>query len=273
MIVVTFINHKGGTGKTTFSGHIAAGLAIEGYRVVMFDADPQANLTFSMGINPSGRFYDLCVRPNESTWMPSKWYPGLMTQVHPEIYAPPDSAEGELWIVPGDEQSRNILTTMQNQLVLKQRLAEIKDLYDFAIIDSSPTPSMFNAVLVVSSDYIVIPTDAEPFSALKGTPATYNNVISIRNQLKASGLSAPDVLGILPNKVRPHNVTHEEIKNILYQKYNEHIFNPFPLRTAIPDVQALGRTLFTGVRKDKSANSATDHMWRLVDDILLRVGA
>ena len=65
MKVLTFLNEKGGVGKTTLTSTIGAGLAIMGYRVLLIDADPQGHLTISYGLKKHHSLYDLLVRDAE----------------------------------------------------------------------------------------------------------------------------------------------------------------------------------------------------------------
>ena len=101
MNVITLLNEKGGVGKTTLATHIAAGLAIKGYRVVLIDSDPQGNATSAVGLEKRPNFYDLTVR-NDS------WRDVLGT-VHPDVYGEPHEApKGQLLAVSGNKESRNI---------------------------------------------------------------------------------------------------------------------------------------------------------------------
>ena len=82
MRVITLLNEKGGVGKTTLAIHIAAGLSLRGYTVVLVDADPQGNATTALGLAKEPAVHDLIVRN-------ASWRDSLRT-VHPDVYSPPE---------------------------------------------------------------------------------------------------------------------------------------------------------------------------------------
>ena len=109
MRIVTLLNEKGGVGKTTISFHVAAGLAVAGFRVVAVDADAQGSLTETMGFEQSAGLYDLIVRNNP--------FRNVLRFVNPEIYAyPKREVKGQLFLLPSNVETQSIATNSKDAL-------------------------------------------------------------------------------------------------------------------------------------------------------------
>src|SRR5690606_712602 len=107
MKVITLSNEKGGVGKTTMATHVAAGLAVRGKRVLLIDADAQANATTGFGLDEEPGFYDLLVRH-------AKWNEVLRV-LTPEAYEPPDvKSKGLLAVLPGNGETQLIAQKIDN---------------------------------------------------------------------------------------------------------------------------------------------------------------
>lgn len=263
MRVITFMNEKGGTGKTTFSTHFAAYAAREGYNVLFLDSDPQANATALFGLNEAPAFYQLCIRNADEAPFKS-----LMQRIHPGVFsAPNEDPQGVLIAVAGNRETRAIPLTISDPLTIRNRLVEVEDAFDFVVIDTSPTASLMHASIMLATDYVVIPTDCEVLGSFKGVPATVQAVENVRLQLNRAGLNGAELLGIIPNKFRSKTVLHNEILNVLFENYGDKVTQPFPNRIAISDTQAETQFLFGMYPND----STTQIMERLLDELLVRI--
>src|SRR5690606_27606603 len=111
-------NTKGGVGKTTTSIHIAAGLAMRGYKVLIVDADPQGHATYTLGINKEPCFHDLLVR--------NAPFDKMVRPVDPERYVAPDTkASGALFLIPSNVETRSITNHIEDVFLLQNRLLEL----------------------------------------------------------------------------------------------------------------------------------------------------
>jgi chromosome partitioning protein len=256
MKVITILNEKGGVGKTTLTTHIAAGLAILGHRVVLIDADPQANATGSMGLEKKPAFYDLCVR--DASWQQS------LTPVHPDVYSPPDKqAKGQLFVCTSNNETRNVANSMKSRAVIRRRFQELKKIVDFIVVDTSPTPSLLNESILVATDFVLIPTDCEAFSALEGVPDSIKHVQTAHEAILEVGLNGSRLMGIVPNKYRSKTVGHNEIVNHLRKEYGDLVWEPMAQSVVYSDTQLMQQFLF-GYAPD---SKATDEMWRVVKQV------
>jgi len=254
MKVITLLNEKGGVGKTTLATHIATGLALKGHRVTLVDTDPQANATSSVGLDKRPSFYDLCVR--DADWR------DILVQVHPDVYSPPNSqSKGQLYCVPGNAESRTVAMSMKNRLVIRSRFQQLRKAIDFIVLDTSPTPSLLNEAILLATDYVLIPTDCESFSALEGLPESIEHIQNASNTLAPNNLAGPKVLGIIPNKYRSKTVLHRDMLAHLKNTYGDLVFEPIRLHVGISETQTVQQFLFAVAEK----HEMTEQFWRLVN--------
>lgn len=237
MKTITLLNEKGGVGKTTIATHIATGLALSGYRIVIIDSDPQANTTSALALAKQPEFHDLMVR--NKAWKDS------LRLVHPDVYSPPEGqAKGQLFAVPGNIESKNVGSTISSRDVFRQRFAQLESAVDFIIIDTSPTPSRLNEDILLASDHVIIPTDCEAFSALEGLPDSIQHVLNARNALKRIGIDGAKLLGIVPNKYRKNTALHRDFYAHLKSEYGNVVWPPISIASVIGEVQASQQFLY-----------------------------
>lgn len=256
MKTITLLNEKGGVGKTTLAVHIAAGLAIRGHQVVIIDADPQGNTTSAVGLDKRPDFYDLIVR--EAPWR------DLLRPVHPDVYAMPQTPpEGRLFAVSGNHETRNIANSISKNTIIRRRFLELQNAIDYIVVDTSPTPSLLHAAVALATDYMVIPTDCEAFSALEGLPDSIAHADYVRSEVKQYKLDVAQVIGIVPNKYRRKTVLHNDVLKHLRETYGDLVWEPLPLATVITEAQLVRQFLF-GYAPD---HAVTKSIWQLIDNI------
>lgn len=256
MKVITLLNEKGGVGKTTLTTHLAAGLAIKGYRVVLIDGDPQGNASAAVGLPKEPRFYDLLVR--------NKSWKEMLQLVHPDVYSPPDEqAKGAIYCITGNVETRNIANSLRSNGIVRRRLQELRSAVDFIVMDTSPTPSLLNEAIVLASDYILIPTDCEAFSAMEGLPDSLSHAYDAQRATSELGIKAAKVLGIIPNKYRQRTVGHNILLKQMQETYGDLVWNPINQSIAFSDVQLMQQFLFGGAPESK----ATAQIWEIVSKV------
>jgi len=253
MKTITLLNEKGGVGKTTLATHLAAGLAIRGYTVIFVDADPQANATSTFQLPKSGTLYDMMVR--ERSWRDS------LQIVHPDVYGEPGKAPaGRLLAVPGNVETRNIAMTINDGTIIKRRLDEITTVADYVIIDTSPTPSLLHASIMLATDHVIIPTQCESISALEGVPDSIQHTQAVRSQAAMRGLSIADLLAIIPNMYRVRTIAHNEVLQYLRDNYGDKVWPPLPQSIIFAEARMLNQMLY-GYAPDAKI---TRYLWQIV---------
>jgi chromosome partitioning protein len=264
MKIITLLNEKGGVGKTTLSGVLGVGLAKKGFRVLMIDADGQANLTSWFQLAKKPRFYDFCMRDDEDiTW------DKLLTPVSKEVTG---EIKGQVYVIAGNEESTGIaeksrLRTLTMRVV--KRLDALSRIFDFAIFDTQPSPTMLHDVVSLVTDYLLFPTEPEPFSTWEGLKDSISHTQANREQALQAGRDVSKILGIVPNKFRQSTALHQHFVEDLRSEYGELIFEPIPLRTAISEQQMVKRFI---LGDENAPKEASDSLQRFVDEVCKRLG-
>lgn len=198
--IISFINQKGGVGKTTTCVNLAAYLCAYGKKVLLIDLDPQGNATTGVGIDKSkdyNTFYDIILDEcsvNEAI-MPTniKNLKILPSNV--------DLAGSEVALVQRENREK----------VLKNTLSQIKDDYDFIAIDCPPSLGLLTVNALTATDSIIIPIQCE-FYALEGLTQLMNTVKLVKQYLNPSIEIEGVVLTMKDNRSNLVNQVADEIK-------------------------------------------------------------
>ena len=196
--IIAVANQKGGVGKTTTSVNLSACLGVLEKKVLLIDADPQANATSSFGINDieSGTYECLEHQKNAIECIQKSSSPNV--DVMP---AQLDLVAAELELV--DKDSR--------EFMLKEALKEVKNNYDYIIIDCAPSLGLITINALTAADSVIVPIQCEYF-ALEGLGKLMNTIKSIQNiqnpQLDIEGL----LLTMYDSRLRLSNLVIDEVK-------------------------------------------------------------
>ena len=169
--IISIANQKGGVGKTTTAINLSAGLAAEGKRVLLIDADPQANASSGLGVD---------IRALDKTI-----YECLVSSIDPNPAIVSTDVKN-LDLLPSHIDlvgaEIEMLQIENRETVLKRLLAQIRKPYDYIIIDCSPSLGLITVNSLTASDSVIIPVQAE-FFALEGIAKLLNTIKIIKSQL------------------------------------------------------------------------------------------
>lgn len=211
-MIFTIMNQKGGVGKTTTVINIGVYLATAGFKVLLIDLDPQANLTSGLGLNV----------PNESnepdiTGRQSKFrtiYDVLVnkSKISEVFLSTPFS---NLFVLPsGIELSGaevEMVSVLSRESVMKNALQEVKDQYDFIMIDCPPSLGILTINALVAAEKVLIPIQCEYF-ALEGLGQLMNTIKLIRANLNPTLDVGGVILTMFDNRTNLSRDVAKEVK-------------------------------------------------------------
>ncbi len=168
--IIAIVNQKGGVGKTTTTVNLSAALAKKGKKVLLIDEDPQGNATSGVGVNKNQEksVYDVIITDTEISET-------IIESSIKKLYVCPSNinlAGAEVELVP----------MMARENKLKEKLEEVKDKFDYIIIDCPPSLGLLTINALTAANSIIIPIQCE-YYALEGVGQLMNTVNLIKKQL------------------------------------------------------------------------------------------
>lgn len=222
--IIAITNQKGGVAKTTCSINIAAGLAAFGKRVLLFDLDPQHNLTVSLGIeahNLDFTIYEVLAgnQPLEDVIISTS---GI--NVVPASLSL-SAAELELSSSAGRE------------FLLKEAISNLKHSYDYLIFDCPPSLGLLTLNALTAAEEVFIPVQTE-YLALQGINMLLDTIEIVKSRLN------PDIYisGIIPTRFDARKRLHKEVLQYLIETFGDLVFN-----TIIHDNVAVSESVSHGL--------------------------
>lgn len=222
---ISFINVKGGVGKTTLCITLAGALAQKGYHVLVVDVDPQANATQGLGLDPYDvprNMADVMLPEGDRDKIPISEIIQPLPNLHPHLFLAP----GHLDLARVDQLLT--LHRVQRELVLDEALRAIINDYDFIFIDSPPTLSNLLSNAMCASDGIIIPIDAQ--YALRGVEMLDQE----RRICDKVSPHAVTLLGAVLNKQVVTTNLHTSVRRETQMLFDGNVFDTIiPYRTEV----------------------------------------
>lgn len=214
--ILSISNQKGGVGKTTTSVNLASSLSYLGKKVLLVDVDHQANATTYMGINRANLIYTVADIFNETADIR-------------DIIKKVESVNVD--ILPARYELGNIETNLishdNKDFILSNALEDIRDEYDFILIDCPPSLGIVTINALTASDSVLIPVQCE-FLALDGLTQLLNTIRMIQNKQKHNRKTLT-IEGVLLTMLDTRSNIGYEVINEVKTYFKEKVF-----KTIIP---------------------------------------
>ncbi|MCR1934951.1 ParA family protein [Clostridium tepidum] len=215
MKVISIFNQKGGVGKTTTSINLCSCLAMNGYKILNIDIDPQGNTTSGMGLDKNClelSVYDVLTSDEISIKEAIK-----QSELISNFYILPSTMS-----LAGAEIE--LINKLDRERILLQKLKEIENEFDYVFIDCPPSLGLLTINALAASDSVLIPIQCE-FYSLEGVGQLVNTIELVQKSLNPNLEVEGVILSMYDIRTRLCNEVAEEVK-----KY----FNDKVFKTTIP---------------------------------------
>lgn len=248
--IIAIANQKGGVGKTTTAISLGGCFGVLEYKTLLVDADPQANATSGVGLDPknSRNIYDCLVNDVDPREL-------IITTNNPNL----DIIPSHIDLVGAEIEMINL---PNREYMLRNALAKIKDDYDFIIIDCSPSLGLITVNALTAADSVLVPVQCE-FFALEGLGKLLNTIKIIQgrlnNDLEIEGI----LLTMYDTRTRLANQVVDEVKT----HFQELVFDTVIHRTVkLSEAPSHGETI---ILHDAASKGAINYL-NLTREILQR---
>jgi len=253
-IKISIALQKGGSAKTTTAVNLASILQSKGNRVLLVDADAQANATFYSGIS--------------SKTLDNSFYNVLTTDKRYKCSAGDAVIETEYYsIIPADKDVSDLLQELKLPTALKSALAPIEARYDYIIIDTPPALNMITINAFTTSDYIILPTEPRPFN-FTGMVDIEATIAEVRQRWNPSLQVAGILLVKHHTRTRINKALQKLIEDYADRLHTQCFRSTIREGVAVPESQLAQKPL---INYAPSAKLTADYI-QFVDELTERIG-
>ncbi len=243
-IILSFINQKGGTGKTTLSVNTSYYISTQKKRVLLIDLDPQGHAAKCLGVYETGKYNS-----------------GDLFNTHS---LSPFECRKNLWILPSDSKiSKKAIYAKKDALRTNIKQLTERLSIDIVVIDSPPSMDHITESILVSSDYVAIPVSIN-YLALEGCAGLLNTIDELKEK---HGLDRPDVAIIIPTFYRNTKLA-KEILSTLRKHFKSLVAKTVVgLNVKIDEAQSFGKSVLEYAPSSRGAL----YMKRISNELIKKI--
>ena len=258
--VISLVNQKGGVGKTTTSINLSASLAVLGKKVLLIDLDPQGNTTTGVGINKGDiekSVYDVLIGE-------CKIEEAMIKTKYKKLYVLPATinlAGLDIELVEKSHRENGFLKGEQ----LKNHLADIRDSFDYIIIDCPPSLGVITTNALTASNSVIIPVQCE-FFALEGISQLLKTIMLAQKTLNPT----LNIEGVLLTMLDARTNLGFEVVEDIRKYFKEKVYNTIiPRLVRLTEAPSHGEPIIAYDQKSKGSEAYIN----LAKEVIARNGS
>ena len=239
--IIAIANQKGGVGKTTTAVNLSGSLGVLEYKTLIIDADPQANATSGVGLDPKNtrNIYDCLINNVDPEEL-------ILKTDNPNL----DILPSHIDLVGAELEMINLA---EREYLLRNALSKLKDKYDFIIIDCSPSLGLITVNALSAADSVIIPVQCE-YYALEGLGKLLNTIKIVQGRLNEKLEIEGIVLTMYDSRLRLANQVVDEVK----AHFQKLVFETLIHRTTkLAEAPSFGETI---IMHDAASKGAINYL-------------